>query len=217
MKRVTLLLAGLGVLLIIVLWYLLIWSPRTDELETVEAQIADAQAQQAVARSRITALRGVREVAPQLQADLVAAETLLPRETALPSALRQLQQAADDAGATLVSVSPGRPSPVEGGGPQLYEMTLSAEIRGTYFQIVDVLRRIEDPAITPRGVLWDSMGLNISDAPELSASLGGRMFALLPDPPAPEPDPVEGVPADDAEEDADVEVDVDVDVEEPAP
>jgi hypothetical protein len=30
-------------------------------------------------------------------------------------------------------------------------MGVTAEVRGTYFQIVDTLRRLEDPAISPRG------------------------------------------------------------------
>lgn len=187
MKRVTLVLTGLGLVLLLVVWYLLVWTPRAEAITAAEASIADVQAQQATARTRIVALEGVREQAPQLQADLAAAESLLPRDTALPSALRQLQQAADDSNATLVSVSPARPEPVEGADPQLYQLPLTLELRGTYFQIVDVLRRLEDPSISPRGIVWSDAGFVLDEeAPDLIVSLTGRMFAVLPAPPAPE-------------------------------
>ncbi|WP_052667338.1 type 4a pilus biogenesis protein PilO [Nitriliruptor alkaliphilus] len=186
MKRVTLLLTGLGLVLLVVAWFMLVWSPRADALAETEVQIANVQTEQTTARSRILALQGVREQAPQLQADLAAAESLLPRDTALPSALRQLQQAADASNANLVSVSPARPEPVEGAPAGLYAMTVNAELKGTYFQIIDVLRRLEDPAISPRGFVWGAATFAIDEtAPDLTVALSGRMFAVLPAPPPP--------------------------------
>lgn len=203
MKRATLLLAVLGTILVVVAWYFLVMSPKAEELAAVELEIEGVQGEQTTTQTRITALQGVRERAPQMQAELAASESLLPRETALPSALRQLQQAADASGATLMSVSPSRPTAVEGADPTLYQMQLTLELRGRYFQMVDVLRRLEDPAISARGISWSSATLNIGDAaPELVVSLTGRMFAVLPAPPAPEADtpPTEGEEG--AEEDA---------------
>jgi type II secretory pathway component PulM len=112
MKRATLLLTGLGLVLVLVGWYLLVWSPRAEAITTAEAQIVEVQAQQATTQARIGDLQGVRETAPQLQAELAAAESLVPGDTALPSALRQLQTAADESGATLVSVAAARTQPV---------------------------------------------------------------------------------------------------------
>lgn len=211
MKRTTLLLLVLGVILVLVAWYVLLFNPRVEALNTVEDEIVALETQQAAVRGRIAELEGVREQAPQLQADLAATESLLPRDTALPSALRQLQQAADDSNATLVSVAPARPVLVDG-TEDLYAITLSVEIRGSYFQIVDALRRIEDPAISPRGILWTSSAMTIDEYPTLVTVLSGEMYAQLPQPPAPpaEPDPELDAPVD-GEDDADVEVDVEVD------
>lgn len=186
MKRATLVLTGLGLVLLLVAWYMLVWTPRAEALDAAESQIVDVQAQQATTRTRIADLQGVREQAPQLQAELAAAESLLPRDTALPSALRQLQQAADASNATLVAVAPARPEAVEG-AEGLYVLPLNAELRGTYFQIIDALRRLEDPAISPRGITWASAAFTIDEtAPNLVVTLAGRMFAVLPQPPAPE-------------------------------
>jgi hypothetical protein len=220
MKRTTLLLTVLGLILVLAAWYMFLWTPRAEARSAAEAEIIDVQAQQATTQSRITALQSVREEAPQLQAELVAAESLLPRDTALPSALRQLQAAADASNATLVSVAPSRPEAVEGSTTGLFSMAVNAELRGTYFQIVDTLRRLEDPSISPRGLVWDSVGLTIDDtAPNLTVALTGRMFAVLPSPPAPDTGETEATAdatdeGDAADEGADVEVDVDVEVDE---
>jgi hypothetical protein len=201
MKRATLLFLSLSLVLVLVGWFLLVWTPRSDAIAETEVQIADVQAQQATTQARIADLRGVREQAPALQADLAAAESLLPRDTALPSALRQLQSAADASNANLVSVSPARPEAVEGAAPGLYAMGVSAELRGTYFQIVDTLRRLEDPAISPRGLLWTGTDITIDEeagAPNLIVILTGNMFAVLPEPPAPEVGTAEPAPTDEA-------------------
>jgi hypothetical protein len=217
MKRATLLLLSLSLVLVLVGWFLLVWTPRSDAIAETEVQIVDVQAQQATTQARIADLRGVREQAPALQADLAAAESLLPRDTALPSALRQLQSAADASNANLVSVSPSRPEAVEGAAPGLYAMGVTAEVRGTYFQIVDTLRRLEDPAISPRGLLWTGTDITIDEeagAPNLIVILTGSMFAVLPEPPAPEvgtaepattDEVAEGDEAADADESADAQ------------
>jgi hypothetical protein len=201
MKRTTLLLLSLSLVLVLVGWFLLVWSPRSEAIAEAEVQIADVQAQQATTEARIETLRGVREQAPALQADLAAAESLLPRDTALPSALRQLQSAADASNANLVSVSPSKPEVIEGAAPGLYAMGVTAEVRGTYFQIVDTLRRLEDPAISPRGLLWSGTDITIDEeagAPNLIVVLTGRMFAVLPEPPAPEVGTAEPATTDEA-------------------
>jgi Tfp pilus assembly protein PilO len=219
MKRTTLLLTVLGLILALVAWYMLLWMPRADALAETETQIVDVQAQQATTQARITALQGVRQEAPQLQAELAAAESLLPRDTALPSALRQLQAAADASNANLVSVAPSRPEPVEG-AEGLFSLGLNAEVRGTYFQVVDTLRRLEDPSISPRGLSWESVSITLDDAaPNLVVVLTGRMFAVLPSVPAPGAEPIDPEAAeadatdDEAADGADGEVDVDVDTE----
>jgi hypothetical protein len=205
MKRTTLLLLSLSLVLVLVAFYLLVWTPRSDAIAEAEVQIADVQAQQATTEARIVELRGVREQAPALQADLAAAESLLPRDTALPSALRQLQSAADASNANLVSVSPSRPEAVQGAAPGLYGMVVTAEVRGTYFQVVDTLRRLEDPAISPRGLVWTGTDITIDEdagAPNLIVILTGRMYAVLPEAPASDVEAPDQLPTDDTTDEA---------------
>lgn len=205
MTRQATMLAALGVVLVLLLFYFFAFAPKNDELAVIREDIDTAVAQQATLEARIAALQEVRLRAPEIEAALAAAESIIPREAALPSALRQLQLAADDSGVELLTISPGRPAAVAGELPELSMLAVSLSVEGSYFQLVDFLRRIEDPSITPRGLVWTSGSLSPGDYPTLAVSLGGEMYALLPTPAPPAPEPEAG---------ADVEVDVEVDTAE---
>lgn len=206
MTRVQIILAALGAVLLVVLFWLLLWSPQQEELESVRGQIEDAQAQQSQLAAERDALRAVREEAPGVEAELAAASAVVPPDPALPSALRQLQSAADEAGVVLQTVSPARPSQVDGADQGVSRINVSAQVSGTYFQLVDFLRRIEDPEITPRGIVWNSVNLARAEYPTVTATLNGSMFTRLPGPP---PEPEEDEDVDD--DDADVEVEIEED------
>ncbi|MFP5308401.1 MAG: type 4a pilus biogenesis protein PilO [Actinomycetes bacterium] len=206
MNRTAIALGVLAALLLTVLWWVLLMSPRRDEIAAVEQQVLDLQAQQTTVQQQIVALQEVRATAPEIEADLVAVETVLPSSAALPSAIRQLAQAADDSGVTLTAVVPGRPVAAATADPAsgLAEITIAVTLEGSYYQLVDFLRRVEDPTITPRAILWDNMGVTIPPDPgypTLAVTLTGRAFAVLPPlPGAPAPEtaapPADGAPAD---------------------
>jgi Tfp pilus assembly protein PilO len=205
MKRQVLLLMIVAALLVVILFFLLLFQPKRAELAEVEDRIADQQAQQAQLTGERNRLRQVREDAPGAEADLAAAEAVIPRDPALPSALRQLQLAADESGLILQSVSTSRPVPTDTGTDGLVRIPTNLEVLGSYFQIVDFLRRVEDPAISPRGVRWVSMTITRDEDPILAATMTADLFAVLAAPPPP--------PAEDAEADEDADVEVDIEVE----
>ena len=186
MNRQTLMLSALGVVLVLVLYYFFAWSPKNAEIADLHDQTDQAIAQQSTLRNRIQTLKDVRSRAPEIEASLAVAESVVPRDPALPSALRQLQSAADDAGVELVSVSAGRPAAAAAASaaPGLSQISLNVQINGSYFQTVDFLRRIADPSITPRGIAWSATALAPSAYPSLSVSLSGTMYAVLATPPA---------------------------------
>ena len=191
MSRQVGLLAGLAVVLILVGFYFFAFKPRSEELVEVREQIDTAVAQQATLEAEIAALQAIRAEAPEIEAALATAESVIPRDLALPSALRQLQLAADDAGLSLETVAPGRPVASDLETPELATVTISVTLSGSYFQVVDFLRRVEDPTIIPRGIEWTSALLTPSAYPTLSVVLSGEMYSLLP---APVPAPTETAP-----------------------
>ena len=214
-----LLLAGLGVVLFLVAFWFLLWQPQQEELATIETAIVEEQVQQARLAGSINRLREVRRNSPEIEAELTAFESIVPEGSELPAALRQLQLASDESGVVLQTVSTGRPAAIPDSVEGLSSISLSAQVVGEYFQVVDFLRRVEDPLITPRGVEWTAATLSPTEYPELNVSLTGSLFAVItaPAPPVSEDEPVddaEDAPGDeDADEDVDVDADVDVDVD----
>lgn len=195
MNRQTLALAALGSVLVAVLFFFFLYSPKSDELAELELQIESTLAQQDQLRNRIRTLEEVRTRAPEIEAAIGTAEAIIPRDPGLPAALRQLSLAADGAGVVLPTISIGRPA--VGPGPA-QTMSVAVTIGGSYFQIIDFLRRIEDPTITARGLIFSSVSIGPDEYPTLSASLSGTMFTQLSAPVAPAPPAEE--PADDATE-----------------
>jgi Tfp pilus assembly protein PilO len=217
MTRIQIVLAALAAVLTVVLFWLLVWSPRADEIVELRAETEDIEMQQQQTAGRIAALEAVRAEAPQQEALLAASQALLPRDAALPAFLRQLQVAADEAGLALKGVSPARPAPeeLETAPADLHRINVAMEVEGGYFQIVDFLRRIEDPEITPRAMVWNALAVagDPEDHPVLQASLQGDLYALLPTTPAEgEAPPVDEEAAQEGD-DTDVEVDVEEDAE----
>lgn len=191
MKRQTVLLLALAAVLVVAMYWLLLFRPQQAELADVRAQVDAQVAQQAQLEAQLVRLRGVRADAPEVEADLVAVEAILPEDAALPALLRQLQSAADDAGVELETVTTTAPAPVVDAATPLSSVGVNLQIEGSYFQAVDFLRRIEDPAITPRGVLWDTATVTRDDYPRLTVTLSGRVFAQVPAEPVVEEAPVD--------------------------
>ncbi len=206
MSRIAIPLTALGLVLVAALFYVFVFQPARDEVAALDEQIAQEQEQQVLLQQEIARLRDVRERAPEVEADLALADAILPQEPGLPGLVRQLQMAADDAGMTLSSISTSRPSEIlDTPEPGLASMSIDGQLTGTYFQMVDFLRRIEDPSITPRGVTWSNVTVARPDAdyPELQFSLTGSAFAVIETelPPEPEPEPgVEGAEGDEVVE-----------------
>lgn len=213
MNRMTGLLAVLGAVLLIVVSFLFLIKPKMDEVAELEVQAEDIRSQQAQVETQIRALQEVRATSPNLEAELAAVGAIVPSDPSLPATLRQLQVAADDSGVTLVSVAPGAPASAGSTDvPELATISLSLSLEGGYFQVVDFLRRVEDPRLTARGILVNDLAASPAEYPTLAVTVSGTMFSLLEAPVAPveEADPTETA----TEGDTDVEVDVTVSEEE---
>jgi Tfp pilus assembly protein PilO len=213
MKRSTILLSSLAAILVLALFYVTSFQPQREELQELAAQVAAEELVHADRQAELVRLRTVREEAPEVAAQLAGGESIIPPDAALPSALRQLQLAADESGVVLQAVTTTRPAGVESAEvPGWARIDANVQLLGGYYQIVDFLRRIEDPSITPRAVSWRTIAVSRDEYPQLTVTLGGQLHAVLevpPPPPAPE-GAADGAEAPTGE---DVEVDVDIDVE----
>lgn len=185
MSRQSILLAALGGILVIALWWMFLYSPGQEDLARIEDEVAAAETEQVSLQQRVAQLETVRSRAPETEAAIARLQSVLPDDPALPSALRQVAAAADDAGMRLDAVATSRPAVVdEAVGLHSASITLSAT--GSYFQLVDFLRRLEDPQITARGIAFNNLSVSRAEHPALTVTLTGDMFAVLEPPPTPD-------------------------------
>lgn len=184
-------LAGLGMVLVLVAFYFLLYRPAGDEIVAAEAAAQVARDQQAEQQQRIRALEQARTEAPDVEALLATARSVIPDEVAMPSALRQVQDAADGAGIEIMALTPStaQPWPAD---PTLSQVAVSMQVKGSYFQVVDFVRRIEDPRLTARAMVGDFIVLSTETYPTLTVDLSMRMFARTPVSPGAVEDPAAG-------------------------
>lgn len=172
-----------------VAFYFLLYAPRNDDLAAVVAETGDLESQRAMLDTELRRLRDIQAREPEYRAALARLEELVPSGPAQPTVVRQFQQAADDAGVTIASVSFSEPTPVVGAPPSgepgmvLGAMTVTMDVHGGYFQVVDLLRRLE--LEVPRAILMRSLTMGEeteAGLPTLVSTWSGELFALVPAP-----------------------------------
>ncbi|MDP9404630.1 MAG: type II secretion system protein GspM [Actinomycetota bacterium] len=183
-------------LVVLVLWYFLLWSPRNDDLEAAKERRETAETQQSQLRTEIARLRAAQKDEPLLRAQLETLRTSVPDEPNLAQFILDANDAAIRSGIDFISIAPSLPAPPAapvattpppGGttpgapatptpaGALPADIRLSLQIRGGYFQVLDFLNRLD---ALPRLVVTD--GLNISSeattSPRLTVAVTARMF-----------------------------------------
>lgn len=192
MNRRLLAIGAGAALIVIVLWYFLLWSPRSDDLEKAKDRKEVAQQQQDQLRSEIARLRAAQKDEPLLRAQLETLRTSIPDEPNLAQFILDTNDAAIRSGIDFISIAPavpaastvvGAPAPATPGAPGTpvpagappADIKLSLQIKGGYFQVLDFLNRLD---ALPRLVVTD--GLNISAeataSPRLTVAVTARMF-----------------------------------------
>jgi Tfp pilus assembly protein PilO len=168
-RRNELILAGIGVLLVLVAATMLLVRPTrqatADAHAARDAAISDSQA----LRDQIKALEALKPKEAELRAKAGLAKAESPATPALPALVDALQDAASLSGVELGTVAPSTPK-ASTASPLLAEITTNVNVSGGYFEIQDFLVRLEnlvkgtDPGrIEPRSVLIESVNLNSAD------------------------------------------------------
>jgi Tfp pilus assembly protein PilO len=176
----------LAVVLLAVLFYFLLYSPRNDALELIRQDTATLETQRTSLQNEVVRLREVEANQVQVRAALARLEEFIPSGTAQSTAVRQFQLAADAAGVEIVSVTFDQPALVEGAPPTgtaetaLASIPVTMAIDGGYFQAVDFFRRVE--VDTPRAVLFSNLSLveSVDTFPLLGSTWTGSLFAVVP-------------------------------------
>ncbi len=138
-ERGILIIAGVVAAVLVVAWYFLLFSPTQRKLADLDDQISSAQSSLSMARAELARLESYKKTAPQARAEIVRLGKMLPESEGMPGLIVALQDAAEVSGVEITSISRGDVTPGSPFGIQ----TLSLQLRGRFFDVVDFLYRLE--------------------------------------------------------------------------
>lgn len=185
--------AVVGVLIIIAAWFLAIAPQRSEAADLRDQTAAQVQANDQL-RLKTKQLQAQFASLPERQAQLAEIRQQMPDNPSLPALIRDLSTHAKAADVTLVSVSPGTPTPglANPGGAagttaasgQLLSIPTVIEASGTYAELTLYLQKLQTQM--RRAYLIESIELaelqnkDTAKGP-LSLKLTGQIFVLDPD------------------------------------
>jgi Tfp pilus assembly protein PilO len=202
-SRRVILFAAIAAVVILLGWYLLLWSPAKSDLDKAKKRTAAAQAQEQQLQAQVRRLRDVRASEPLRRAQLETLRTAIPDTPNLGQFLVDVNDAATKSGINFMSIAPSEPkapatavvtptpttAPASGTTPTTAattatppaavatppaEVTLVIQVQGGYFQVMDFLNRLDR---LPRLVVTDALNVNADpNTGALTASINARMF-----------------------------------------
>lgn len=182
---------AVGAVLILVLWYFFLWTPRSNDVNREKKRADQAETQRDELRTRIARLRALKRDEPLKRSQLESLRSAIPDDPALAQFLLQANDAANRSGIDFLSISPTAPSagagatstPAAAGAPPSIKLTITAS--GGYFQVLDYMNLLDR---LPRLVVIDSIqlggpsgaapaaGAAAGSAGSLSVNITARMF-----------------------------------------
>lgn len=171
MNRRALIFGALGSVVLILLWYFLLWSPRQSAIQEATERTEAAQSQAANLEAEIKRLQAAQRDEPLKQARRAELLAAAPDDPSLGQFILDVNAAANASGIDFMTISPSPPEPSETAG--LSSIALGFSVSGGYFQVLDFMNRLTD---LPRVVVVDSVSLSPQETGRLSAALGARMF-----------------------------------------
>ena len=116
MTRRNMLIAGAVAGAVLILWYLLLWSPRKADLTEAKERREAAEITRDELATRVARLRASQKDEPLKRAQVEALRTTIPDEPNLAAFILDTNDAAAKAGIDFISVAPSEPTPGVAGG-----------------------------------------------------------------------------------------------------
>lgn len=185
---------ALAVGLIVVAWYMMVYSKAKDDVSSTKSKVSAAQQEQDELAGKKKQLEKLEDQGPEIEAKLQALQTAVPAQPELAKFIDEVDALGAQAGIDWVSVAPTEPTSVNGVGT----IPLTMQVDGDYFKVIDYLDKVEGMSrlvvfdtisvkegTTSDGAVGGTGGLVGLNGPKLSATLTGRMFTQAVPTPAP--------------------------------
>ena len=165
-SRTRILLGVLVLLLITVLWWLLILSPKRDDISAAEAELDNARLRESTLQTRLVQLQEIKDNELSYLFAIGQMESSIPATPQADAFIEDITFLAESTGVelTTITLTPPVPDPDTGG----FEVPVSIAVEGEYFEILGFLYGIE---ALDRLVRVDGIGLTpmpVEDEPETS-------------------------------------------------
>ncbi len=170
MNRKVMGIAGAGILAMVAIWYVMFFSPQGSALSAANGRLDAARERQTELRAQLRALETAKTAPSTIQAQIDALKQAIPSTPNLAAFIDAANGAAGASGVDFLSLAPSLPSQGKAG---LDDLKLSLAVKGTYFQVVDFLNRLDG---MPRLVVIDGLNLTGDKSGVLSAQINARMF-----------------------------------------
>lgn len=175
--RLRMILAGVGVLIVCLLFFFLFIRSRQAQLGEIRANIEAEENRALQLTTELNRLKDLQRRAPELQAELTRIRELVPTQHELPNYMFLVQDAATEAGVSFMAITPELPKAPPEGAP-LAEVRMAIEAHGGYFAVQDFLRRMY---AVDRATRIDNLQLSADlDTGDIILTTSTRVFFELP-------------------------------------
>lgn len=194
MNRRLLIPIGIGLVLLL-FWYLALWSPQSKAISDARKRKEDAIQQTATLRDQLTRLQQSRRDQPLKQSQLETLRVAIPDQPNLAEFILDANDAASRAGIDFLSITPTPPSTTGtgttgttvaggtsgGGSATPVPIRIAMTVTGGYFQVLDFMNRLNR---LPRIVVIDNVSISAGGqgSTQLQVSLQERIFTTSSQP-----------------------------------
>ena len=136
------LIAGVLIILLLVLgYYFLLFSPLRNEFGQRSEEQASKEQQLQQLQQQVAELERIARNAPEIERQLLELSKRIPTQPEIPTFVVQIEEVAREAGVTQVSIEPGAPEPPPQGG-DFSRIPITMSFEGTYEQLQDFVGRV---------------------------------------------------------------------------
>ncbi|PLS83983.1 MAG: hypothetical protein CYG60_20205 [Actinobacteria bacterium] len=164
----------LGILLLLLLavgYYFLLFSPLRQRYLAAYDERTQREQQRAQLEQSVAELENVRRNAPEIERNILEYSKRLPEQEEIPTLLVQIEQIAEDAGATQLVITPGDPGATAGGATaggatapapadgDFSRIPLTMSFEGTYLEMQDFFFRLKNLSrlVTVNETTWEEL------------------------------------------------------------